>query len=180
MSGYAFASSASPSPDFLRMALELGATCCLRKPFTPDALLTDDPRLYRRAGRWLTAEGQEKAPCPNAARHSRCWTCHPPDHYRQPRSASTQVTARRGMGRSYRPGAQEDLRSARADARRRERRAGLRAIATRASARIPGGPGAGSRRPRRPQAQRRDTREQSRLIEGTEPLALRRIEIADD
>lgn len=40
MSGYAFASSASPSPDFLRMALELGAMRCLRKPFTPDALLT--------------------------------------------------------------------------------------------------------------------------------------------
>ena len=39
MSGYAFASSASPSPDFLRMALELGATRCLRKPFTPDVLL---------------------------------------------------------------------------------------------------------------------------------------------
>ena len=39
MSGYAFASSASPSPDFLRMALELGAARCLRKPFTPDALL---------------------------------------------------------------------------------------------------------------------------------------------
>src|SRR5881394_1146446 len=40
MSGYAFASSASPSPDFLRMALELGAARCLRKPFTPAALLT--------------------------------------------------------------------------------------------------------------------------------------------
>lgn len=40
MSGYAFASSASPSPDFLRMALELGATRCLRKPFTPETLLT--------------------------------------------------------------------------------------------------------------------------------------------
>src|SRR6478672_3264087 len=40
MSGYAFAASASPSPDFLRMALELGATRCLRKPFTPDTLLT--------------------------------------------------------------------------------------------------------------------------------------------
>jgi CheY-like chemotaxis protein len=40
MSGYAFAASASPSPDFLRMALELGAMRCLRKPFTPDALLT--------------------------------------------------------------------------------------------------------------------------------------------
>jgi len=40
MSGYAFAQTASPSPDFLRMTIELGATCCLRKPFTPHALLT--------------------------------------------------------------------------------------------------------------------------------------------
>ncbi len=39
MSGYAFAQIASPSPDFLRMALELGATRCLRKPFTPRMLL---------------------------------------------------------------------------------------------------------------------------------------------
>ena len=45
MSGYAFASAAFASaalssPDFLRMTIELGATCCLRKPFTPHALLT--------------------------------------------------------------------------------------------------------------------------------------------
>jgi DNA-binding response OmpR family regulator len=39
MSGYAFASPNSPAPDFLRMALELGAARCLRKPFTPAALL---------------------------------------------------------------------------------------------------------------------------------------------
>lgn len=39
MSGYAFANLNSPAPDFLRMALELGATRCLRKPFTPVALL---------------------------------------------------------------------------------------------------------------------------------------------
>jgi CheY-like chemotaxis protein len=39
MSGYAFAQTASPSPDFLRMALELGAARCLRKPFTPRMLL---------------------------------------------------------------------------------------------------------------------------------------------
>ena len=38
MSGYAFASIDSPSPDFLAMTLELGATLCLRKPFTPNAL----------------------------------------------------------------------------------------------------------------------------------------------
>ncbi len=39
MSGYAFASADTASPDFLRMTLELGATSCLRKPFTPQALL---------------------------------------------------------------------------------------------------------------------------------------------
>ncbi len=39
MSGYAFANFEVPSPDFLRMTLELGATVCLRKPFTPNALL---------------------------------------------------------------------------------------------------------------------------------------------
>jgi CheY-like chemotaxis protein len=39
MSGYAFANTEAASPDFLRMTLELGATCCLRKPFTPKALL---------------------------------------------------------------------------------------------------------------------------------------------
>jgi CheY-like chemotaxis protein len=40
MSGYAFANLNSPAPDFLRMALELGASRCLRKPFAPTALLT--------------------------------------------------------------------------------------------------------------------------------------------
>jgi len=39
MSGYALANADTASPDFLRMTLELGATCCLRKPFTPKALL---------------------------------------------------------------------------------------------------------------------------------------------
>jgi CheY-like chemotaxis protein len=39
MSGYAFA-NAERAPDFLRMTLELGAAYCLRKPFTPEALLT--------------------------------------------------------------------------------------------------------------------------------------------
>jgi len=40
MSGYAFANLNAPTPDFLRMVLELGASRCLRKPFTPVALLT--------------------------------------------------------------------------------------------------------------------------------------------
>jgi CheY-like chemotaxis protein len=39
MSGDAFANLDSPAPDFLRMAFELGAARCLRKPFTPMALL---------------------------------------------------------------------------------------------------------------------------------------------
>jgi CheY-like chemotaxis protein len=39
MSGYAFANLNTPAPDFLRMTLELGASRCLRKPFTPAALL---------------------------------------------------------------------------------------------------------------------------------------------
>jgi CheY-like chemotaxis protein len=39
ISGYAFAESLSPAPDFLRMALALGATRCLRKPFKPSTLL---------------------------------------------------------------------------------------------------------------------------------------------
>lgn len=39
ISGYVFAEQRGPAPDFLRMALELGATRCLRKPFTPTTLL---------------------------------------------------------------------------------------------------------------------------------------------
>jgi CheY-like chemotaxis protein len=38
ISGYVFAENRAPAPDFLRMALELGATRCLRKPFTPATL----------------------------------------------------------------------------------------------------------------------------------------------
>ena len=40
MSGYAFANLDASAPDFLQKTLDLGATRCLRKPFTPDALLT--------------------------------------------------------------------------------------------------------------------------------------------
>lgn len=39
MSGYAFADPEG-APEFLRTTIELGAACCLRKPFTPNALLT--------------------------------------------------------------------------------------------------------------------------------------------
>ncbi len=40
ISGYVFAHQRLPAPDFLSMALELGATRCLRKPFTPKTLLS--------------------------------------------------------------------------------------------------------------------------------------------
>jgi CheY-like chemotaxis protein len=38
MSGYAFRAANGPAPDFFRMAIDLGATTCLRKPFTPSQL----------------------------------------------------------------------------------------------------------------------------------------------
>jgi two-component system response regulator (stage 0 sporulation protein F) len=38
ISGYVFAERRSPAPDFLQLALKLGASHCLRKPFTPKAL----------------------------------------------------------------------------------------------------------------------------------------------
>ena len=40
ISGYAFSNLEAASPDFLRMALKLGATRCLRKPFRPTTLLS--------------------------------------------------------------------------------------------------------------------------------------------
>lgn len=62
MSGYAFASSASPSPDFLRMALELGATRCLRKPFTPDTLLTTIRECLSGGGESAQPKDKKEAP----------------------------------------------------------------------------------------------------------------------
>jgi CheY-like chemotaxis protein len=40
ISGYVFAEQRTPAPDFLSMALRLGAMRCLRKPFTPSTLLS--------------------------------------------------------------------------------------------------------------------------------------------
>lgn len=62
MSGYAFASSASPSPDFLRMALELGAMRCLRKPFTPDLLLTTIRECLAGTGDDARPKDKKEAP----------------------------------------------------------------------------------------------------------------------
>lgn len=39
ISGLMFRDHLTPAPDFLRMATSLGATCCLRKPFTPSQLV---------------------------------------------------------------------------------------------------------------------------------------------
>jgi CheY-like chemotaxis protein len=40
ISGYAFSGLERSGPDFLRMAIRLGATRCLRKPFRPTTLLS--------------------------------------------------------------------------------------------------------------------------------------------
>ncbi|MGY3614957.1 response regulator [Bradyrhizobium sp. USDA 10063] len=48
MSGYAFA-NAERAPDFLRMTLEIGAARCLRKPFTPKALITTVNECLRQS-----------------------------------------------------------------------------------------------------------------------------------
>jgi CheY-like chemotaxis protein len=39
ISGYSFAAIETPAAEFHRIAIDLGATCCLRKPFKPDTLL---------------------------------------------------------------------------------------------------------------------------------------------
>jgi CheY-like chemotaxis protein len=39
ISGFMFRDHHSPAPDFLRMALNLGAAYCLRKPFKPTELM---------------------------------------------------------------------------------------------------------------------------------------------
>ena len=35
MSGYVFREGSSPTPDFFHMATDLGAACCIHKPFKP-------------------------------------------------------------------------------------------------------------------------------------------------
>ncbi len=58
MSGYAFANT-ERAPDFLRMTIELGAACCLRKPFTPEALLTT---IRECLGESLPPKDKKEAP----------------------------------------------------------------------------------------------------------------------
>jgi CheY-like chemotaxis protein len=40
ISGYSFAALETPGVDFQRMATDVGAVCCLRKPFSPQMLLS--------------------------------------------------------------------------------------------------------------------------------------------
>jgi CheY-like chemotaxis protein len=49
ISGYAFSGLEASSPDFVRMALRLGATRCLRKPFRPTTLLSVIDECLREA-----------------------------------------------------------------------------------------------------------------------------------
>jgi len=62
MSGYAFANVDAPAPDFLRMALELGATRYVRKPFTPPALLTVIDECRAEAGCRFACAAQQSWP----------------------------------------------------------------------------------------------------------------------
>jgi CheY-like chemotaxis protein len=39
VSGYAFRDASGPAPDFFRMAVDLGASCCLHKPLRPRELI---------------------------------------------------------------------------------------------------------------------------------------------
>jgi hypothetical protein len=57
ISGYAFANLNSPTYDFLCMALELSASRCLRKPFTPVALPTVVKRML--VGKPLTRRASQ-------------------------------------------------------------------------------------------------------------------------
>ena len=58
MSGYAFAASLpQPAPDFLGMALGLGASACLRKPFSPALLLATVKECLAKPGRPEMASG---------------------------------------------------------------------------------------------------------------------------
>jgi CheY-like chemotaxis protein len=55
MSGYAFAEIEPPSPDFHKMAHDLGATHCLQKPFSPKALLAAIDECLARPNRSATS-----------------------------------------------------------------------------------------------------------------------------
>ena len=57
MSGYAFANINTPAPDFLRMALELGASRCLRKPFNPRLCSASSTNARRRPSRTVATLG---------------------------------------------------------------------------------------------------------------------------
>jgi len=48
ISGYEFRETRDPAPDFYRMAVDLGAVVCLRKPFTP-AQVVDAVRACQTA-----------------------------------------------------------------------------------------------------------------------------------
>jgi CheY-like chemotaxis protein len=80
VSGYAFSGLDPSGPDFLRMAVRLGATRCLRKPFRPTTLLRvideclSEAEPHRRNVSTLTAvasalsEPQGNANSPNRLR----------------------------------------------------------------------------------------------------------------
>jgi DNA-binding response OmpR family regulator len=91
MSGYAFANLDSPAPDFLRMALELGAARCLRKPFTPGALLAVVNECLAEGRRASAAPSSRASGSSISAaagdRRSRSMRSRPPSARRRARTA---------------------------------------------------------------------------------------------
>jgi CheY-like chemotaxis protein len=70
ISGYAFSGPQGSGPDFLRMAIKLGATRCLRKPFRPTTLLgvidacLSEAEPHRRYVATLAAVANARADAP--------------------------------------------------------------------------------------------------------------------
>jgi CheY-like chemotaxis protein len=56
MSGFRFRGSGAPTPDFLKIAAELGATHCLPKPFRPQQLFAAIAACIPSSAQWNASQ----------------------------------------------------------------------------------------------------------------------------